>query len=895
MTTTNDMPNVSSFYVVETELTAVSREAGEKACDISTVPSTTNREEDDAPTTTVRSETLISEQTPSSAENARQPANSVGHKPRNKKAEVNGRANRPNGNIEATITNDETVAETRSDAPTDHHEVSSRTDTVEGDDSTCANTKHKPLKSNDNNADSKLLNNHVEESLINGDSNLERLNDPTEQKANVSNSIRESRTDAALPKKTRPTSAASVGSTQTTNANGTENGAPRLQRRCNNSSVARTTSSSSSSLVQPKKKKSKKGPKFVREPTPGPDLENQTTRSSDMENGKVVRQLEAVELSDDARTTIQQIADRDAANDKHDEETSETKVGNENREISRVGEENSTPLEIRNSDDGQTKTTTHQDTMAGSNEDSGFESQTRLSDYPITNAVTEWLRRANSPDVFLTSASTSNSEEEEDDEDMDAGPPKNLQGNPMPALSANSGVDNGITTVLSRTTSCGEFAKTNNNNSKNNNNNIKIIDRMETNGVSTIGRHKRDAIGTMRKKATTKKIVKRNGRNVDEKAQCQLVSSLVSCRHLENLVAAVRLRSPKSSNNVGDVCEFTEEDSVAGMRVALSSRMNSKRVSARRTKTSMRRIDGGDPVENINIRMRRIDDASGKSHGETINDNSTVSVRTFEKGEIIVSEDGKLLPTSSYEPVPSNDRDVSGMTKIRAITDIINKSERIEEVIRNDDDGGSSGNSSSSSSENNENNENVMMSSVSIEEPDVLECWEAETIEPVISPRRMLQSTGVLCEGEAAEEDNCEIENATVEHVRKYYRLQAPDSAVSIESGDSCELSIHPAVTTSESRTVPKNSEITIEKIDLCSIENIPIVMPDKSRDIILADEKIPIDEAFEVYESCYNSDGKSPFLASFDSKLFKQQQRPLYGQNGEGPIPCRAVCCNLQ
>lgn len=263
--------------------------------------------------------------------------------------------------------------------------------------------------------------------------------------------------------------------------------------------------------------------------------------------------------------------------------------------------------------------------------------------------------------------------------------------------------------------------------------------------------------------------------------------------------------------------------------------------------------------------MRRIDDLKGERNEET-NEDITVSVRTFEKGEIIVTEDGKLLPTSSYEPVSSTNQSNYSATRAAAHADVIN--ENVD--TRN-------------SSENDENNSAMIASSVSIEEPDVLECWEAETVEPVITPRRILQSPGVLCEGEATEEDNFEIEKATMEHIEKYYRL-ARDSAVSADE-ESSEIST--SVISSKSRTVPNNPEKTIEHF--CG-EEIPIIMPDKNRDVVTEDGKIPIDEAFEVYESYYN--GKLPFLA-FDSKLFNQ--RPLYSQHGEGPIPCRAVCCNIQ
>ena len=69
------------------------------------------------------------------------------------------------------------------------------------------------------------------------------------------------------------------------------------------------------------------------------------------------------------------------------------------------------------------------DPIEASNEDSGFESQTRLSDYPITDAVTEWLRRANSPDIFITS-NVSVDSETEDEDDVDEEPPKKLARQP---------------------------------------------------------------------------------------------------------------------------------------------------------------------------------------------------------------------------------------------------------------------------------------------------------------------------------------------------------------------------------------------------------------------------------------------------------------------------------
>lgn len=786
--TTSTSDTSDAPFCAETE--PASRET-EKMYDTSIVQSSTNQEDTAATTTTVHNSENVVAETP--LENAQSTA--AGHKSRSKNVEINGQANHLVANTEAMMNE---TAKMRNNAMIDH-ETHSRTDNTENDAvSISVNAQRELPESNSNDVKTDLLKNNCvsEEGLTNGKTDLERYADVKEKsKSNQSNEV----------------------NLTTMPVNDKEEEDAQRSRHYNNSIVARATT-----CVAPPKKYNKKGPKFVREPTPGPDLDD-VTHHQEVENGKLVQQFETVKLSNDTIAN-----DKCIVHDKLDEASRE--MTNEEEDTSRLHD-----------NEDKIKTTSH-DTTEGSNEDSGFESQTRLSEYPITAAVTEWLRQANSPDLFVTSASTSDSETD-DDEEMDAMPPKNLQGNPMPALSANSGVD-----TKSRTASCGEFAKANSNN------NIGINQMEVDSTVTSIGRRKRDAKGTKRK--TKAKIIDKQNRNIDGKAQ------LVSCDRLEDFFTAMKSKNT-SKNNVGNVCEFTQKDSVAGMRVALSSRINSKRVNARRTKT-LRKINR-DSIENIDIKMRRIDDLKGERNEET-NEDITVSVRTFEKGEIIVTEDGKLLPTSSYEPVSSTNRSNYSATRAAAHADVIN--ENVD--TRN-------------GSENDENNSAMITSSVSIEEPDVLECWEAETVEPVITPRRILQSPGVLCEGEATEEDNFEIEKATMEHIEKYYRL-ARDSAVSADE-ESSEIST--SVISSKSRTVPNNPEKTIEHF--CG-EEIPIIMPDKNRDVVTEDGKIPIDEAFEVYESYYN--GKLPFLA-FDSKLFNQ--RPLYSQHGEGPIPCRAVCCNIQ
>lgn len=86
-------------------------------------------------------------------------------------------------------------------------------------------------------------------------------------------------------------------------------------------------------------------------------------------------------------------------------------------------------------------------------EDSGFESQTKQKpSRPLQDAVGEWLKGTNSSEIFITSYPESSESEDEELEETEQ--PKNLQGNPMPALSVN--VDND-----KRSTGLSKFAKAN--------------------------------------------------------------------------------------------------------------------------------------------------------------------------------------------------------------------------------------------------------------------------------------------------------------------------------------------------------------------------------------------------------------------------------------------------
>ncbi|XP_076643869.1 uncharacterized protein LOC143354050 isoform X2 [Halictus rubicundus] len=567
-------------------------------------------------------------------------------------------------------------------------------------------------------------------------------------------------------------------------------GTPKTGKNNAENGENETLTNAKSSL--PKRKYSTKGTKFVREPTPGPDLNN-------------AAEAELEKTNDATQSLMNNVGPNDLT--KEDSTFEREKTENELSSSNCMSETVCNHL-------------SNEDPIEACNEDSGFESQTRHSDYPITEAVTEWLRRVNSPDVFITSTITDSETEDEDEVEE---PPKNLQGNPMPALSVNSCADN---LVLSRATSCGEFARVNNGNVKG------LCQPDGNNGGS---RKKKDG---KRRSGERRRV-----RHVEGKLD-KVVSSSDSCGQRDD---SVRMKNP--TKDVDDVCELTEEDSVTGMRVATNSRMDSKRVNARRTKRQGAGRSNRDPVNNNNEKTKQGEDENDNNEKGTIVED-TVNVKTFEKGEIVVSEDGKLLTTSVYETLRNN----NGSAIMVAAT----KSDTTKESV------GIVENGSSSSVE--EENASGILSLDSIEELDVLECWEAETIEPVITPKKMLQCRGVSCDGEAGEEDNTDLK-VNVDYVQKYYRL-ARESA-SIEEDLSSKITVD---------SVPNRSED--------SRAEMVVKTEQKKND----GSNIPIDEAFEAYESCYT--GRTPFL-TIDSKIFKS--RTLYGQEADGPIPCKAVCCNIQ
>ncbi|XP_033305259.1 unconventional myosin-XVIIIa-like [Bombus bifarius] len=134
------------------------------------------------------------------------------------------------------------------------------------------------------------------------------------------------------------------------------------------------------------------------------------------------------------------------------------------------------------------------------------------------------------------------------------------------------------------------------------------------------------------------------------KVDHEMVSSSDSCGQQEDLANITRrknLAKQQQQDVVDDICEFTEKDSVAGVRVVLSFRIDSKRVNARRTKRQGK-SHARNPSNNIDTKIRYTEYVDDEDDDGIVED--TMNVKTFEKEEIIVSVDGKLLTSSMYEP-----------------------------------------------------------------------------------------------------------------------------------------------------------------------------------------------------------------------------------------------------
>ncbi|XP_050476992.1 unconventional myosin-XVIIIa-like isoform X2 [Bombus huntii] len=165
------------------------------------------------------------------------------------------------------------------------------------------------------------------------------------------------------------------------------------------------------------------------------------------------------------------------------------------------------------------------------------------------------------------------------------------------------------------------------------------------------------------------------------KVDHEMVSSSDSCDQQEDLANITRrknLAKQQQQDVVDDICEFTEKDSVAGVRVVSSFRIDSKRVNARRTKRQGK-SHVRNPSNNIDTKIRYTEDVDDEDDDGIVED--TMNVKTFEKEEIIVSVDGKLLTSSMYEPSLRKCHDAA--TTIKAP----DKSEMDKQIIGEEDRG----------------------------------------------------------------------------------------------------------------------------------------------------------------------------------------------------------------
>lgn len=514
-------------------------------------------------------------------------------------------------------------------------------------------------------------------------------------------------------------------------------------------------------VVPPRRKYSSKSAKFVREPTPGPDFT--TEINSEFEKGESIKKIEENQMHNGSLENSQPSCERLIA-DQLNNESSESQIETKFEELKL--EERGDNLENR----------------VKFNDEKLEDQENGKVNRPITEAVTEWLRKADSTDLFVTTGLETETESEEDDENLTRKPPKNLQGNPIPALSSNGCVNNEL---LMRLTNCGEFARINK----------RIREQLKSLENSSVLR---------RKRSTRNKRKMENKKQMNKKADYNGNIKIDSVK--DNLIF------------VGD-CDFTKEDSVAGVRVASNSRMS----------------------EEVKILHCPAEDPT--------------IVRTFEKGEIVVSIDGKLLPDTKfhYEPMlgkfGANENEQTERFE-KDKTNLVNCNDKVKITEK--------GEIETKLEKRDETEETELPSIGSIEEPDVLDCWEAEILEPIVSPKKQ-NSDDNSRDGDILENDL----DPGVEHVKRYYRLVRG----SVTSGTSVE-------------------DEKSEKTNSGNVPNSPESLQSEEIPCFMSKKKMPIDEAFEVYESCYNGNQ----YITLDPRFRRQKLG-----HEDGPIPCKAVCCNIQ
>lgn len=237
----------------------------------------------------------------------------------------------------------------------------------------------------------------------------------------------------------------------------------------------------------------------------------------------------------------------------------------------------------------------------------------------------------------------------------------------------------------------------------------------------------------------------------------------------------------KTSAN-DEICEFTEKDSVVGVRVAENSRI-------------------------------------------IVDDEEINSVKTFEKGEIIVSLEGKFIKS-------------------------------VEENEAN----------------NNEEENNRSLSS--IEEPDVLECWEEEKVES-----KSTANDELALEDESIDDDGGFSATNLQSHVRKYYRFTR--NSVTSAEDDSSDTGI------SNESQMSNNSSISIPSRPNQKIENIFVQEPailSTVDEIRLRFMNTPIEQALEARENFY----AGRYLP--ENLVFRR----LFGRDGS-VSKLKTICCNVQ
>ncbi|XP_014203357.1 uncharacterized protein LOC106635741 isoform X2 [Copidosoma floridanum] len=583
-------------------------------------------------------------------------------------------------------------------------------------------------------------------------------------------------------------------------------------------SCSSSSSSRSSSTASPSRAKyNAKTLKYVREPTPGPELEL-TPEPEESPSVALANGAEDEERSvDDVTNMINSatIVEAQAISKDGDLDICQTWINESSITFESCCNENNRATTTTTMTTTGTKTIT--DTAVAQpaiDEDSGIESQpkpTEVSGRPISDAVNEWLKRVNSPDLFITSSATNDiddDDDDEEDEELDAAvsnePSKNLQGNPMPALSVNGVAEE-------REPSRGKFVSPDHR--------AGVDDDELPVNVSSKGKV-RNFKGAKKKDAKGHRC---NAKDLDDSCVERANKYAVAQDH--TYISVTMIPFTKTSRiplkrKIDESCEFTDEDSDAGMRVAKNSRINAKRAKGE--------FDSQE------------DDCMCKRIGDV------VAVKTFEKGEIVVSMDGELLLVA-----PTLDE------KMKKCVD--------EEVKRK--------NSNSTAEDERER------SWGSIEEPDVLEYWEAETVEPVMTLQKMLQDESIDDDLLMNKDDEMVFDR--MEHIQMYYRLQVVED----ESSDS-----NAASNDEDSSAAPNiYSDQTTESIS--SLEEIEMRVTEiKAKSIGDDGSRVPIDEAFEAYESCY-TDRSFPF-AAINGKFDRSH---LFNRDREGAVPCKAVCCNIQ